>query len=154
MRNNNLILTIVLLILSQILFPESENPKPVLNNAKIEERKRDDGSKYSVAVHYIFGKKIAEIEFREDGLYNGKQIKWDLYGKKAAEGFWKDGYWSGEWKDWDINGNLRSVRIFEKGKLIKYWKVVKGKQILIPKDKWPFYVKVEQNRPEGIVINK
>jgi antitoxin component YwqK of YwqJK toxin-antitoxin module len=154
MRRYSLIFTVVFLILPQTLFPESKSPKPKMHNAKIEERIRDDGSKYSVAVHYMFGKKVSEIEFGKDGLYNGKHISWFINGKKAQVGFWKDGYWSGEFIDWDIYGNLRSIRIFEKGKLIKYWKVVKGKKIFVPKDKWPFYVKVEQNRPEGVVINK
>ena len=109
----------------------------------------NQGTDTKVEVKRLFGKKLCEATINYRGFYNGEFKSWHLFKKdlKKSEGQFKDGYWHGKWKEYNREGSLSMIREWKKGKLIKLFIPENGDIKEIPKDKWPKYANIQQNKP-------
>lgn len=104
-----------------------------------------------VEIKKVFGKKISECSINSEGLYHGPSKSWRLLSDKVkSEGYFKNGYWHGKWKDYDNDGQLIMVREWIEGKLNKVFTPVGEILKEVPKDQWPKYVDVKQNKPQRV----
>ncbi len=111
--------------------------------------KTNQGTDTKIEVKSLFGKKLSAATINSKGFYNGEFQSWHLFRKnlKKSEGQFKDGFWHGKWKEYNRDGSLSMIREWEKGQLLKLFVPENGEIQEIPKDKWPEYANVQQDKP-------
>ena len=135
--------TVLVLVIFVIVLLNAESYKIVT--------KSQGNKSVNVEVKKFFGKKISESLINSSGFYHGHSIGWGILSNTITnETEFKNGYWHGQSKTYNRNGHLTMIREWDMGTLIKVFLPEGSGLKEVPKEKWPEYVNIKQQRPQRI----